>query len=87
MTIKGIKENYKDYRCKKNERNSFVATDYNDGNGKVVIIVNICGGFGKTVTQVVRVSDGAELLSGDRCRACDSLDDAVDVASEMMMEA
>ena len=83
MTIKEIKEKYKDYKRKPNEKNMFTTYDYNDGNGKVVIIVNDCKGFGKTVTQVVRVSDGKELLAEGSCRPCDNLDDAIDIAGEM----
>lgn len=83
MTIKEIKEKYKDYKRKANEKNMFTTYDYNDGNGKVVIIVNDCKGFGKTVMQVVRVSDGKELLTEGSCRPCDNLDDAIDVAGEM----
>lgn len=45
--------------------------------------MNDCKGFGKTVMQVVRVSDGKELLTEGSCRPCDNLDDAIDVASEM----
>ena len=84
MTIKAIRDNYKDYKLRRNEHNSFVTYDYNDGNGKVVIIVNICKGYGNTVMQVVRVRDGKELLKDGACRPCDSLDDAVDVAGEML---
>ena len=40
----------------------------------------------KDVIQVIRVSDGKELLSEGRCRPCDNLDDAVDVAGEMIRE-
>lgn len=83
MTIKAIKEAYRDYERKANEKNMFTTYDYNDGNGKVVIVVNDCKGYGKTVTQVVRVSDGKELLPEGSCRPCDNLDDAIDVASEM----
>lgn len=83
MTIKEIKEKYKDYKRKANEKNMFTIYDYNDGNGKVVIVVNDCNGFGKTVMQVVRVSDGKELLQEGSCRPCDNLDDAIDVAGEM----
>lgn len=83
MTIKEIKEKYKDYKRKANEKNMFTIYDYNDGNGKVVIVVNDCKGFGKTVMQVVRVSDGKELLQEGSCRPCDNLDDAIDVAGEM----
>lgn len=83
MTIKAIKEAYKNYRTVGNERNSFVTYDYNDGNGKVVIVVNICKGYGDTVVQIVRVSDGAELLKNGECRPCDNLEDAIDVAGEM----
>ena len=36
--------------------------------------------------MAVRVSDGKEMLSQDRCRPCDNLDDAIDVAGEMMRE-
>ena len=83
MTIKEIKEKYKDYKRKVNEKNMFTTYDYNDGNGKVVIVVNDSKGFGKTVMQVVRVSDGKELLPEGSCRPCDNLDDAIDVAGEM----
>ena len=83
MTIKEIKEKYKDYKRKANEKNMFTIYDYNDGNGKVIIVVNDCKGFGKTVMQVVRVSDGKELLPEESCRPCDNLDDAIDVAGEM----
>ena len=83
MTIKEIKEKYKDYKRKAKEKNMFTIYDYNDGNGKVVIVVNDCKGFGKTVMQVVRVSDGKELLQEGSCRPCDNLDDAIDVAGEM----
>ena len=84
MTIKGIKEAYKEYGVRGNEYNSFTTYDYNDGNGKVVIVVNNCKGYGRTVMQVVRVSDGAELLEKGACRPCDNLDDAIDVAGEML---
>ena len=86
MTIKAIKEKYKYYEIKGNEKNMFTTYDYQDGNGKVVIVVNDCRGYGKTVMQVVRVSDGKELLKDDSCRPCDNLDDAIDVAGEMMEE-
>lgn len=88
MTIKAIKEKYKNYQIYPAERNSFVVYDYNDGNGKVVIVVNInsCKYIGDYVTQVIRVSDGKELLSVDDSRPCDNLDDAIDVAGEMIIE-
>ena len=75
MTIKAIKEKYKLYNLRGSEWNTFTSYDYEDGNGKVVIVVNNCKGFGKTVMQVVRVSDGKELLPEGSCRPCDSLDD------------
>lgn len=86
MTIKAIKEMYKIYRACGDEHNSFVVHDYNDGNGKVVIVVNVCRGFGDTVMQAVRVRDGKELIEKNRCRPCDSLEDAINVAAEMMIE-
>lgn len=85
MTIKAIKETYKNYQTRGSERNSFVTYDYNDGNGKVVIIVNNHSAYRKTVMQAVRVSDGKELIPTDDCRPCDNLDDAIDVAGEMMV--
>lgn len=81
MTIKAIKEKYRDYKINGNEKNLFAVYDY--GFGKVVIVVNDCKGYGKTVMQVVRVEDGRELLSNGACRPCDNLDDAIDVAGEM----
>ena len=83
MTIKSIKESYKNYKISGNEKNMFAVYDYQDGNGKMVIVVNDCKGYGKTVMQVVRVKDGKEMLYKGSCRPCDNLDDAIDVASEM----
>lgn len=84
MTIKEIKEQYKNYRVTGSERNSFVTYNYGGETGKVVIIVNISRSMRDYVTQVVRVSDGKALLEEGRCRPCDNLDDAVDVAGEMI---
>ena len=85
MKIKDIKEAYLDYGISKAEKNSFVTYDYNDGNGKVVIVVrrHPDRDVGSYVTQAVRVSDGKKLIEDGRCRPCDSLDDAIDVAGEM----
>ena len=84
MTIKAIKEKYRDYKLQGNERNLFKVYDWQDGNGKCVIVVNFCDGFGKTVMQVVRVSDGKPLLPEGSARPCDNLEDAIDVAGEML---
>ena len=87
MTIKAIKEKYKNYgKDNFGGKNMFAVYDYKDGNGKIVIVVNNCGWLGKDVVMAVRVSDGKEMLSQDRCRPCDNLDDAIDVAGEMMRE-
>lgn len=88
MTIKEIKEKYKDYRKGFGViRNMFAVYDFGGDNGKVVVVVNYCGELlGRDVVQVVRVSDGKELLTEERCRPCDNLDDAIDVAMEMVRE-
>ena len=87
MKIKDIKEKYKAYgRDSFSGRNMFTVYDYGDGNGKIVIVVVNCGQFGKDVVQAIRVKDGKELLEEGRCRPCDNLDDAVDVAGEMIRE-
>ena len=91
MTIKAIKEQYKHYGCEYGGHNSFVVWDFNDGNGKTVIVVNV-GGCGlckyKDVVQVVRVRDGEKLVPDYSCRPCDNLyEDAIDVAGEMMWDA
>lgn len=87
MTIKEIKEKYKDYS--KNYcfggKVQFRVTDYGDEDGKCVIIV-IHDTYGRDVVQVVRVSDGKEMLTEGRCRPCDNMDDAEDVASEMLSD-
>ena len=85
MKIKDIKATYRDYSRSGNERNAFVVWNY-DGIGKVVIVVNINPSkyVGDYVTQVVRVSDGMPLLPDGACRPCDNLDDAIDVACEML---
>lgn len=82
MTIKQIKETYTG-RYGNGEKTMFKTFDYGDGNGKVVIVVTQHSAYRKTVWQVVRVSDGAELIEAGRCRPCDNLDDAIDVAGEM----
>lgn len=86
MTIKEIKEKYKNYQVGANEKNMFTTYNYKDGNGKVVIVVNSHPNkyIGKHVTQVIRISDGKELLNDGSCRPCDNLDDAIDVAGEMI---
>lgn len=68
------------------ERTRFTTYDYCDGNGKIVIVVTYCRSYGNTVWQAVRVSDGAELIRDGQCRPCDNLDDAIDVAGEMITE-
>lgn len=83
MTIKGIKEQYNG-KYGRGEKTMFTTCDYGDGNGKVVIVVTMCSPYGRTVWQAVRVSDGKELIPDGNCRPCDSLNDAIDVAGEMM---
>lgn len=86
MTIKEVMARYKDYRATDTtERNSFITYDYRDGNGKVVVVVQVSKykDIGKYVVQAVRVSDGKELIEAGRCRPCDSMEDAIDVAGEM----
>lgn len=85
MTIKEIKEKYKYYRCGESEQNKFTVYDYNDGNGKIVIVVTYWKKW-KEVIQAVRVKDGKRLIEEGRCRPCDNLDDAIDVAGEMIEE-
>ena len=84
MTIKQIKEVYKNYKTVGNEKNSFVVTHY-VGYGKCVIVVNSNKIYGKTITQIIRVEDGKELLQ-ENIRPCDNLSDALDVAEEMLRE-
>lgn len=80
MKIKDIKEKYKNYG---GEHCSSVVVGGEYVN-KVVIIVEVHPmPLGDWVVQVVRVSDGKELLDEGACRPCDNLDDAVDVAFEM----
>lgn len=86
MTVKAIKEQYKDYDLALNGgKNSFVVTTLTDAKVKAVIIVNVHQ-VGKSVVQLIRVSDGAELFKNGECRPCDSLADAVDVADEMIQD-
>lgn len=84
MTIKAIKEAYANYGLYVvGGTNKFKVEYFGGEYGKCVIVVNYylhC----KDVVQVVRVSDGARLLVDGRARPCDNLEDAVDVASEML---
>lgn len=83
MTIKSIKEKYNG-KYGNGEKTMFTVYDYKDGNGKMVIVVTKDPRFGRTVWQAVRVRDGKEMIEAGRCRPCDNLDDAIDVAGEMM---
>ena len=84
MLIKDIKVRYRDYlREVYGGGNSFRTVNWPEYGGKIVLVVNVDRSFGDTLIQAVRVSDGVELL-GDRSRPCDSLDDAEDVAWEML---
>lgn len=83
MKIKDIKSKYKNYNVKTGEHNSFVVYDYGEDIGKVVIVVNVSKIIGDYVTAAIRVSDGKNLISSGRCRPCDNLEDAIDVAGEM----
>ena len=83
MTIKAIKEQYNG-KYGHGEKTMFTTFDYRDGNGKVVIVVTKHNSYRNTVWQAVRVSDGKELIKDGSCRPCDNMDDAIDVAGEMM---
>lgn len=84
MTIKAIKEAYADYR-KEYGKTMYKVYDFGGEYGKCVIICKSGTGRDmKTVDQVVRVSDGKELLCDHRWRWTDNLEDAVDVAGEML---
>lgn len=87
MTIKEIKEKYKDYKIEFKEKNMFAVYDFKGDIGKTVIVVKSHPDkyIGKHVTQVIRVSDGKELLT-DSIRPCDNMDDAIDVAAEMLAD-
>lgn len=87
MTIKSIKEQYTGRYGMKGEKTMFTTYDYKDGNGKMVIVVTDHHSYRKTVWQAVRVSDGKEMIAEGHCRPCDNMDDAIDVAGEMMVEA
>lgn len=93
MTIKSLKEKYMaEYHGA--GRLMFTTATYDilsvkPGHGgpvKVLIVVEYEPGWGRDVVQVVRVSDGKELLPDGACCPCDSLDDAVEVAAEMEWE-
>ena len=88
MTIKQIKELYRGKYGDADDKTMFTTYDYGDGNGKVVIVVTQLkwDRKWKNVWQAVRVRDGKELIEDGRCRPCDNLDDAIDVAGEMMMD-
>ena len=83
MTIKEIKQKYEG-KYGNGEKMTIVTYDFGDGNGKVAVITTYVRSYGRTVWQAVRVSDGKELIEEGRCRPCDNLDDAIDVAGEMM---
>jgi len=88
MTIKAIKEKYKNYHETTGDDKTMFSIIHALSGEKYVVIGADCKGYGKSVYQVVRVSDGQEMLSKDRCRPCDNFcEDSNDVACEMMWDA
>lgn len=83
MKIIDAKRKYKNYKVQTGERNIFTVADYNDENGKILVVMNYNPYYGRTVVQGVRLRDGKELLADGACRPCDNIQDAVDVLGEM----
>lgn len=55
--------------------------------GKCVVVVSNEGGyFGRTVVALVQVSTGKDLFLGIHSRPCDNMDDAIDVAGEIISQ-
>ena len=88
MTIKGIKETWGNMveiqGCR--GKKQFAVYGFGGFGKCVVVVVNECGFFGRTVVAVVQVSSGEDLLKGEHSRPCDNMDDALDVAGEMLSQ-
>ena len=89
MIITGFEEarNRVNFSSSVVHKNMFAVYDFKGDIGKAVIVVKSHPDkyIGKHVTQVIRVSDGKELLH-DSMRPCDNMEDAVDVTAEMLAD-
>lgn len=86
MTIKEIEKEYADYGRDRFSpaKNTFISDDFKEW-GRVVIVCER-DSYGWIVKQVVRRSDGAELLNPEMSWHAYSRADAIDIAWEQVWE-
>lgn len=87
VTIKGIKEKYRtapEYMLP--GKRQFTVWTFPEPIGKSVVMVINCGKFcGNYVEAIIPVKTGIDILNGNT-RPCDNMEDAIDVAGEMISD-
>ena len=87
MTIKAIKEEFaKKTRYQGISGGKWQFTVWRmTKKGKCVLCVQNLGGYeGRWVVACISTIDGKDLFHNDHSRPCDNMDDAIDVASEIL---
>ena len=89
MTIKEIKETWSKIEREDDMRGKkmFTVAHFSEpiGTSVIMVIKHPDPDVGRYVEAVIQVSTGKDILNG-HCRPCDSLDDAHDVASEIIWD-
>lgn len=87
MKIQAIKEEWrgKHEYAGLTGKKMFTVWTFNNPVGKCVVMVINDRDIGKTVVAVIRVETGKDILNG-HSRPCDNMDDAIDVAGEMISD-
>ena len=87
MTIKEIKETWsrKQNYCGLSGKKMFTTVKFSEPIGKCVIMVVKDPWMDRYVEAIIRVSTGEDILNG-MSRPCDNMEDAVEVACEMVAD-
>ena len=65
-------------------KKQFATYDFQEFGKCVVVVVNDGAYLGRTVVALVQVATGNDLFHGEHSRPCDNMDDAIDVAGEII---
>ena len=85
MTIKTIKEAWQAKEFSIRGKKQFAVYNFGDPIGKCIILVINNPYAGRYVDAIIQVKTGEDILNG-HCRPCDNMDDAIDVAGEMIQD-
>ena len=85
MTIKEIKEIWSHKKISFSGKKMFTTVKFSEPLGKCVVMVVKNPYMDRYVEAIIQVSTGNDILNG-HSRPCDNMEDAVDVACEMISD-